>query len=184
MDCTEYLSLFSDYYDGAGDDELRDRMDAHRSSCASCRRYTEVVDRGVQALRELSRAEVPADFRPRLRHRLYHVADEEVLNRPSVASGVRGVVALAVAVLFAVAAWSPALRDPEPEVSLPPIVVSEAPVRSPAFRVSPSRFFGSEVTDLRRGAGAAWGGRDDAFYAGPGLNPAYVRTTLFRTGLD
>jgi len=38
--------------------------------------------------------------------------------------------------------------------------------------------------DLRRGAGAAWGGRDDAFYAGPGLNPAYVRTTLFRTGLD
>ena len=53
-----------------------------------------------------------------------HVADEAALTGGSAGSGVSGAAAFAIAVVLAVAAWSPVLRR-IPEVQLSPIVVSE-----------------------------------------------------------
>lgn len=142
MDCSDFLSDFTEYYDGSGDPELRDRAEGHLESCPSCRRYLQVVDRGARVLRSLPEVPVPSDFRPRLRHRIYHVADEVALGSSRVSSGVNAVVVLALALLLGFAAWTPLLRDRVPEVTLSPIVVSDAPQRRPALRLSPASFLG------------------------------------------
>lgn len=52
MHCTEFLSLYSDYRDGLiADLRVSRRVRDHLESCAACRRYDEVIRRGVAVLR-------------------------------------------------------------------------------------------------------------------------------------
>lgn len=69
--------------------------------------------------------EPPRDFYPRLQHRLYHVMDGPELDYGARASGTSTVAAVAIAVLMALAAWSPLVRPETPQVELPAIVVDE-----------------------------------------------------------
>jgi len=185
MDCSDFLSDFSEYYDGSGDPEVRSRAEGHLDSCPSCRRYLEVVDRGARVLRSLPDVPVPSDFRPRLRHRIYHVADEGALSSSRISSGVNAVVVLALALLLGFAAWTPLLRDRVPEVTLSPIVVSEAPQRRPALRLSPASFLGGSSArvgpaDFRL---QGWDGSRSLLFPDSSRVPSRAGV-LLRAGLD
>lgn len=148
MNCSEFLATFSEYHDGVLSPEEREAFDAHLSACASCRRYREVVERGVKLLRSLPRERPRDDFRPRLQHALYHV-DEERIRRRTSSSSLAGTGAMTLVAAVAILAgilWTPVLFDDVPAVELPPLVVnapaptSDAPV-TPAARDFESRPF-------------------------------------------
>lgn len=144
MDCTEFLSSFTDYRDGLLAPAAEERLERHLQECASCRRYRKTVEEGVVVLRSLPTLPVPDDFRPRLQHRIYHLEDRDALSGPSRGSGVSAVAAAGLALLLVVVAWSPLVRSGEPEVSLAPLVV-QAP-RPPAAELTlpASAFFDPE----------------------------------------
>lgn len=142
MDCTELLDTFSDYRDRRLDPAERARVERHLDRCPSCRRYRRVIDQGVRTLRELPGPPVPDDFRPRLRHRIFHLEDGDALGRDATASGVSGTATVAMALLLALAAWGPVLQDRTAEVSLAPVVVDEPPAARGGLPAS--AFFGRE----------------------------------------
>lgn len=186
MDCSDFLSLFSEYYDGSVGAELRARMDGHLQGCSSCRRYVVVVDRGTDLLRSLPEVPVPSDFEPRLRHRIYHLADSDALGRSAVSSRVSAFAVAAIALLLGLAAWSPLLSDGVPEVTLPPIVVTEAPERRPELRVSPASFLGGATLRVGPDAPPAsiWPGEGSLLFF-PGRVPGDLQASpLLRTGID
>lgn len=161
MDCSELLDTFSDYRDRRLDPAERARVEGHLQRCPSCRRYRRVIDEGVRTLRELPAPPVPDDFRPRLRHRIFHLEDGDALGRDATASGVSGTAAVAMALLLALAAWGPALQDRTAEVTLAPVVVDEPPAAAVRGGLPASAFFGSDgPPEARLGARAAtetWG---------------------------
>ncbi|NIP60497.1 MAG: hypothetical protein GWM92_19125 [Gemmatimonadetes bacterium] len=129
---------------------------------------------------------MPSDFRPRLRHRIYHVADDGALRSSRISSGVNAVVVLALALLLGFAAWTPLLRDRVPEVTLSPIVVSEAPrQRRPALRLSPASFLGGSSTRVAPAAFRiqGWDGSRSLLFPDPPRVPARAGL-LLRAGLD
>lgn len=185
MDCSDFLSLFSEYYDGSADEELRSRMDRHRESCDSCHRYREVVEGGTDLLRSLPEIPVPSDFHPRLRHRIYHLADRDALGRSAVSSRVNAFAVVAIALLLGLAAWTPVLTEGVPEVTLPPIVVDEAPQRRPALRIPPASFLGGSTLRVgpARTGGAGWPGGGELLF--PYRTPAsFQASPLLRAGID
>ena len=125
MDCAEFLGGFSDYVDGNASEEHTIAAERHLQECASCRRYREVWEAGTDILRSLPAPGLRDDFRPRLKHRLFHVADEkgDVLHA---GSATPPLTVVAMAVLLTVVAWSPLVRR-APVVELEPIVVSRPP---------------------------------------------------------
>jgi hypothetical protein len=135
MVCSEFIERFSDYFDGVGDCEFMQGAERHLADCCSCRRYAEVVARGGELIRSAPPVSVTHDFYPRLRHRIFHVADAEVLSRGSMGSATNAVTILGMAVLLTVVAWSPLVLS-RPKVELPPIVVSD-PSPEPPFGLRP-----------------------------------------------
>lgn len=127
MDCTKFLAGHSEYLDGVLAAEEAEGFSRHMEVCSSCARYHRVLVKGRELLRTLPPVEPSFDFYPRLQHRLYHVMDEAPLEYGSRASGASTAAAVAIAVLMAVAAWSPLARREPPQVELPPIVVDEPP---------------------------------------------------------
>jgi anti-sigma factor RsiW len=131
MNCSEFISHFTDYLDGSASSEDLRVMEVHLAGCGSCRRYRAVLEHGSSLLRSLPKAELREDFGPRLEHRLYHVQEERSLSE-HVASGAPALAVLGIAVLLAAAAWAPLLLESSPVVELQPIVVDRAPPRLPA----------------------------------------------------
>lgn len=125
MDCREFIARFSEYYDGTGGAAETGAMEAHLDECSSCGRYHKVVTKGGQLLRALPAPELPADFEPRLQHRIYHIADEAALAR-TVSSGTTGATAFAMALLLTAVAWSPTMKDEGSGVELVPVEVQSA----------------------------------------------------------
>lgn len=142
MTCSEFLQGFSDYYDAADSSPARLRAEEHLADCSRCRRYVEIIDRGRGLLQSFPQVEVSDDFRPRLRHRLFHVEDHAALRRTSVgsASGATATTALGMAVVLVFAAWAPLLST-KPEVELTPIVVSRPEPRALGLRTPPVSLF-------------------------------------------
>jgi anti-sigma factor RsiW len=141
MYCSDFVARFTDYFDGLASSEEAEAIQSHSKECSSCRRYQAVFEKGASLLRALPEPELAEDFEPRLRHRLYHVADERVLADHS-ASGATALTVLGVAVLLTAVAWSPVLTENAPVVELAPIVVDRAPVstrRRTAAQTSTSR---------------------------------------------
>jgi anti-sigma factor RsiW len=97
--------------------------DEHLASCAECRRYMHVIERGLELLHALPAPEVRDDFVPRLQHRIYHV-DQERSLRWHTSSGTTALAMAGMAILLTAVAWSPVLRSSAPTVELEPIVVS------------------------------------------------------------
>ncbi|MEX2530068.1 MAG: zf-HC2 domain-containing protein [Gemmatimonadota bacterium] len=125
MTCSEFLAQYSEYLDH--EDEVGDcaAFEEHLADCASCRRYDQVVTRGLSLLHEIPPPILRGDFRDRLRHSLYTIDEEERVRRqrpdPATGGGAMAVVA-AVAVVLAVG-LTPKLWDTTPSVELPAIVV-------------------------------------------------------------
>jgi hypothetical protein len=126
MTCSEFVERFSDVVDGTAPEDLMTRADEHLASCASCRRYRCVVERGVDLLRALPVPEVNEDFVPRLQHRIFDVDQVALLRRHS-NSGATALAVLGMAVVLSAVAWAPVLRSSEPVIELPPIVVNTPP---------------------------------------------------------
>lgn len=142
MNCSEFVTRFTDYVDGGAPHEDMRAMEEHLCGCDSCRRYKTVVEHGAQLLRSLPAPELREDFEPRLQHRLYHVQEERVLSEAAT-SRTPALTVLGIALLLTAVAWSPLLRTGAPVVELPPIVVDRAPL---PLRVRPA---GAEAGPLR-----------------------------------
>ncbi|MFH1766273.1 MAG: hypothetical protein ABIF09_18985 [Gemmatimonadota bacterium] len=134
MDCQLYLAQFSEFFDGRAEAGVSKEMEAHRSACERCRRYSEIVMAGGNLLRAIPPVDIPGDFRPRLDHRIFHMEDGAVIAEDgasvvteSMGTGATTVSVLAVAVLVALSAWAPAVHFTEPAVELPAVVVAQRP---------------------------------------------------------
>ncbi len=150
MQCSDFLAGFSDFYDASDGSPKRVAAVAHMAECDACARYNEVVERGIELLRSIPREELGENFRPRLEHRLFHLADEEAFGRGGSASGTTVVTAIGMAMLLAVVAWAPSINKSVPEVELQPIVVSGPPARAGTFSVSTPLFFQTNPFAPRR----------------------------------
>ena len=135
MDCSEFLSRFSEFYDAPSGATERLEAEAHMAECVSCTRYQEVVSRSVALLHAMPRAELAESFRMRLQHRLFHLDDEASVARPGRGSATPAVTVLGMAILLTAVAWSPTIGDGVPEVDLPPIVVSTPPTSDRVFEL-------------------------------------------------
>lgn len=140
MTCTEFIARFSEYRDE--DPTLTDReaFAGHLDSCPSCRRYVEVLTRGVAHLRDSESVRPRTDIQDRIRHSIYAREEERYRKgrHPFDTSGVMAVVA--VGLLVALMIWSPWAPVADPTVELPPLVAASppsAPVH-PLFRTSAS----------------------------------------------
>lgn len=141
MSCSEFIHRFSDYFDGVGDGAFLAEAEAHLASCRTCRRYREVIERGGELFRTVPPVKVPTDFHPRLRHRIFHLADAEALARGSAGSATTAATILGMAILLTAVAWSPLVRSDQVELELAPIVVSRpAPDRTIGLRPPPVTF--------------------------------------------
>lgn len=103
------MTRHSEYVDGRMDALEAARWRRHVERCASCGRYDRVVRRGGELVRDLPRVEPSPDFRPRFRHRLFHVRDELSARRAAPNGGT--VTLLAVAVVVAAASWGTFIRS-------------------------------------------------------------------------
>jgi hypothetical protein len=129
MDCHRYLAQFSEFYDGRAEVGVSQEMEAHRSACERCRRYSDTLEVGGDLLRALPTLDVPPDFRPRLDHRIFHLEDGVSIAREALGTGATTVSVLIVAVLVAFSAWAPAVKVMNPVVELP-VVVAKPPAAS------------------------------------------------------
>ena len=134
MTCSHFIERFSDYVDGEGSTDFVERAEAHLDTCAECRRYVDVFERGRELLRSFPEVEVSDDFHPRLRHRIYHIEDGPSLAPGPNGSATSAVTALGMAVLLVLAAWSPVMLTDEPEVEMAPVVVTRPASRSLGIR--------------------------------------------------
>lgn len=112
MTCGEYLALHSEMLDQRLDveDELRCRE--HALSCASCARYDRVLRRGLSIVHELSPVTPSSQFLHRFQHGILRAAESSDGDGPFASTGT--MLALAIAGVIAIAAWSPLLRLPDP----------------------------------------------------------------------
>ena len=127
MECSEFLSRFSDFYDGSPDPRFRQLFEAHLEHCEKCARYERAVASGAALLRTLPRIEPSESFRPALEHRLFHLEDENTLVRAAGSSAVPVLTAVGIAIVLAIIAWPPTLGRSTAQVALAPIIVSGPP---------------------------------------------------------
>ncbi len=128
MNCREFITRFSEYFDGTGPEDFVRAARKHEATCERCGRYRHVVEEGSALLKELPGVDLEEDFTPRLQHRLYHVDEDRALGRQG-SSGTTALTALGMAIVLTVVAWSPALMR-EPVVELDPIEVTRPPARA------------------------------------------------------
>ena len=147
MDCTTFVSRFTDYLDGVLTRQESRAMEEHLSGCGSCLRYKSVVEQGRSVLLSLPVPELGDDFSSRLEHRLFRTAD--VAPSDDVASRAPALAVLGIAILLTVVAWAPLILGSSPVVQLDPIVVDHAPAAAPRIpailagaRVDPSEGLG------------------------------------------
>ena len=147
MECSEFLSRFSEFYDAPPETrfrqqeaQLRQQVETHLEQCEKCARYARAVASGVAVFQTLPRIQLSESFRPTLEHRLLHLEDENALVRAAGASAVPALTAVSMAIILAIVAWSQTLGRTTAEVELAPIVVSDPPSPEPASLVGTRRF--------------------------------------------
>lgn len=128
MGCEDFLEGYSNFVDGRFEPPVHATFETHLESCDSCARYHRVVQRGLFIYRNLPELQPSSDFLPRLRHRLYHVDDEERLTGGTPV-GSAALVAVA-AVGFLALAWLPFATRLSVEVELPPVAVEPPPTEA------------------------------------------------------
>jgi anti-sigma factor RsiW len=185
MDCQQFLSLFSDYFDGRAEASVLEEMEAHRLACERCRRYSRTYEVGRDLLRSMPTLDVPSDFRPRLDHRIFHLEDGASIARQSLGSGATLVSVIAVAFLVSLSAWAPGVDRPAPTVQLPEVVVVAPPAAvftpspaSPTFSRNLSLF---STTEFRDGI---WGDSHDLLREYSPILDRRREQALVRVGIE
>ncbi|MEI6519746.1 MAG: zf-HC2 domain-containing protein [bacterium] len=69
--CSEFSELYTDYIDGALNEEMRAEFDAHLHNCPECAKQLESFKSVITSLHELPVEPLPADFHTRLATRRY-----------------------------------------------------------------------------------------------------------------
>lgn len=181
MICKKFLDSFSDHEDGLLSGADLAAFEGHREACPSCRRYVEVIRQGRVLLASLPPVEVGGDFTPRLEHRIHHLVDGSPLPRDRDAtSGTTAVTVLAIAVLMALAAWSPSMRRPL-VVELPAIVVDQPPPRPAQLRYRIAPLHGDPGAGYDR---TLWTGANQVLFNTSPLGERYRQGVLTRVGLE
>ena len=182
MDCSDFVSRFSEFYDAPAGAPVRRDAEAHMGECEKCARYEQVVSRGVGLLQAMPQMELPESFRPRLQHRLFHVEDGDAAAQATSGSAVPVAAALGMAVLLTIIAWYPTVGRATPEVSLPAIIVSGPPESEPLF---PTDALGLPVgSSLNLGSGL-WSNPNTLLYEYSPMSERYRNNAVLRrTGLD
>jgi hypothetical protein len=161
MTCSDFQDRFSDYFDRTAEPSFLREADAHLAECLDCRRYHDVFSQGSTILRRMPPVVVADDFFPRLQHRIYHLEDGPALSQADMAgSGATVATTVAIAVLIALAAWSPALVRP-PQVALAPIVVSQPGPRVVGVRPALLWTGSAQATQSSFASAVDWGLWDD-----------------------
>jgi len=185
MQCSEYLALSSEFRDGRIKGNLEIEVEAHLADCLRCRRHQDALERGVDLLRALPALEVSEDFKPRLSHRIYHIEDGASIAKETLGSGATTLSVGAVAILIALAAWTPKTGGMEPAVVLPAVVVQAPPARS--FTPSPRRSTFSKgpslftTTDFQDGP---WGDTHQVLFEYSSLSERRRSPALSRVGIQ
>jgi predicted anti-sigma-YlaC factor YlaD len=135
MECSEFLSGFSDFRDGLLSSEASYGFESHLEACPSCRRYDEVLTAGVDTLRALPIAP-RKDLHARLQHSIYNI-EEERRRRRAPKGGVGMMSLVAMAAIVSAVVCTPFFWESDPSVELPAIV-AQAPTPAPPTRVSAS----------------------------------------------
>ena len=68
--CRDVIGLLLDYLEATLDDDTVALFERHLADCAPCRAYLRTYDRSRQLVGEVSRVEMPAELRDRLRELL------------------------------------------------------------------------------------------------------------------
>ncbi len=181
MDCSEFLSRFSDFYDAPPESRLRRQMEAHLDRCDGCARYERAVSSGEALLRTLPRVELSESFRPTLEHRLFHLEDENALARAAGVSAVPVLTAVGMAIVLAIVAWSPKFERATAQVELEPIVVSGPSSSESAFAAGTVSFAPLEpALSLEKGL---WSDPNALLYEYSAMRERYqAKDFLRRTG--
>ena len=182
MNCSDYVSAFTDYLDGSVPQDAVRAFEAHVESCPACGRYRVVVEKGAELLRSLPEPELTEDFGPRLQHRLYRVDEEPALD--SAASATPAMTVVGMALLLTAIAWSPTLWQGAPEIVLQPIVVDQPPAQRPIRPLSamPRDMPTRPVSDFERGL---WDNAHALLYEYSPLSQRYRRRAgASRAGID
>ena len=181
MECSEFLSRFSEFYDAPTESRLRQRVEAHLEHCEKCRRYERAVASGSALLQTLPRVELSESFRPTLEHRLFHLEDQSALARAAAASTVPVLTAVGMAIILAIVAWSPTLGRSTAQVYLAPIVVYGPPSRGAALAADARNFAPREpVLSLEKGL---WSDPNALLYEYSPMRERYrTESALRRTG--
>ncbi len=182
MNCQEFLERYSEFRDIDEADTEPDSFEAHLDSCPACRRYHEVVERGVELARSFSGPPIREDFEDRLRHHIYHADLVAHTRRRDGSSPLIAVALAAAAILAGVGAWGPistittaptvdlpgiSASAPQVRTILEPQPVQQSPERSPAFL---------NHSNL-------WSESNTLLYEHSNLYHRYRDGTLIRTGL-
>lgn len=193
MTCTEFIEAFSEVHDGTAPADVVLRAGEHAQSCASCRRYRSVVERGAALLRSLPEPEIHQDFAPLLRRRLAYV-EQDAFLRGHTNSGSTALAVLGMAAVLVAVAWAPLMRPPAPAVELAPIVVSRPPSAVPARSVASFSAFAQQALAVPRRSlpprpaalqADLWGDARSALFEYSRLAQRYGQLTLTgRSGLD
>lgn len=126
MHCEEFLERYSEFRDRDENEADVSVFEAHIAECQSCRRYHEVVERGVGLVRSLPGPQPRSDFTDRLRHRIYHADLSASEPRRDASSPFIPFALAAVAVLAGVGVWGPiSSAMTPPAVALPSVSASE-----------------------------------------------------------
>ncbi len=124
MQCTSFISGYTDYRDGFVSPARETAFRQHCLRCPDCGRYDRVMRSGLELLAEIPQPESPDDFMTRLQHRLYNV-DQGVVdknsNRLLGSAALIGVATVGVLALF----WLPFAASVPVEWELAPVAVEK-----------------------------------------------------------
>lgn len=139
MVCRRTLEGFSDFRDGLLAEAEESEFRAHLDACPECRRYAEVLDRGVCILRSIPELGLPEDFVRTVRRRVRQARDPSLPGDPGL-GGAGGIVVplIALAALLGILSGVHRLRS-LPEVRLAPVAAS-APSQSAGSAGVPRSF--------------------------------------------
>jgi len=158
MTCQEFLEGYSDYLDNELDDVSLARWRQHIDACSSCRRYDDVVRRGLSLVRELPEIQPSPDFESKLHRRIWGMEmDDDVDSDPG--SSVGKIAGLAIAAMLALIAWSPLVwhdvAPVSPGVAGMPAESGETEQVAEATGESPARTATSAFTSVADAIGVA-----------------------------
>ena len=179
MTCSDFLICHTAFYDGGLSPEDSGQCREHLEGCPACRRYDEVMIRGINLLKGMPATQPAEDFRARVQHSIYALHEQRRRRRvPKSGSGAMSIVAMVAIVTTVV--LTPVLWESETVVDLPPIV-AQTPVISPApepLAPTAEALMSQTLEELE-----LWTQSNALLYQHTSLYLRYREPSLVRTGL-